>query len=174
MRVSVKAIPLLVSFAIAAWAQEVRYDYDRTADFSKYRTYNWIPSRTTVDQLTDQEIRRAVDKQLAEKGLVRVEQNPDLLVDYQFTVREQQQIETWGDPAWGPGWRSPTWATTTVTSVPVGTIVVDIFEPARRQLVWRGVGTRTIDPSGDPEKRAKRLDKGMAKLFKNYPPKEKD
>ncbi len=166
----VKVIPLFVFFAAVMWAQEVRYDYDRNADFSAYHTYNWMPGRTPVDQLTDQEIRRAIDKQLAEKGLVRVDQNPDLLVAYQLTVREQQQIETWGDTGWG--WRGPGWATTTVTSVPVGTLVVDMYDPARRQLVWRGVGTKTIETSGDPQKRAKRLDKSMAKLLKHYPPEE--
>lgn len=168
-----KVTPLLAFFAVAAWAQQVQYNYDRSADFSKYHTYNWMPSATNVDQLTDQEIRRAIENQLAEKGLVRVENNPDLLVGYQLTIREQQQIETWGDTAWGPGWRRPGWATTTVTSVPVGTIVVDMYDPARHQLLWRGVGTKTLSSDSDPDKRAKRLEKGMAKLFKHYPPEEK-
>ncbi len=181
MRTSMKIIPLLVLFAVAAWAQKVHYNYDRSADFAAYRTYNWVtmPSATAVDQLTDQDIRRAIEEQLAEKGLVRVEENPDLLVGYQLTVREQQQIETWGDvspwgwgPAWG-GWWGPGWATTTITTVPIGTIVVDMYDPARHQLVWRGVETRTLTFSDNPEKNYKKIQKGMAKLFKHYPPEEK-
>ncbi len=164
MRSFMKMIPLLLLIAAAAWAQEVRYNYDRSADFSNYHTYAWAPSPANVDQLTDQEIRGAIDKQLAEKGLVRVTENPDLLVRYQLTVTEEPQFETWGQPGW---------ATTTVTAIPVGTLVVDMYDPARQQLVWRGVATKTLSSSSNPDKRMKKLDKTMDKLFKHYPPEEK-
>ena len=59
------------------------------------------------------------------------------------------------------------------SSVPVGTIVVDLYDPAQKQLIWRGDATKTIDLKKDPDKNYKNLQKAMAKLFKNYPPQPK-
>lgn len=172
MKSCMKLLPLLVILAVGVWAQKVSYNYDSSADFSAYHTYSWMPQAATVDQLTDQQIKQAIDAQLAQKGLVRVEQNPDLLVGYQLAVKQEQRIQTYGDAGWG--WRGPGWATTTVTSVPVGTIVVDLYDPARHQLVWRAVATKTIDTNASPEKRNKNLNKAMEKMFTHYPPERKD
>jgi hypothetical protein len=46
-----------------------------------------------------------------------------------------------------------------------------MYDPAKKQLVWRGTATKTLDPKAKPEKRQKNLAKAMTKLFKNYPPK---
>lgn len=51
-----------------------------------------------------------------------------------------------------------------------GQLVVDMYDSANHDLVWRGVATKTIDPKAKPEKIQKNLNKAMAKLFKNYPP----
>jgi hypothetical protein len=53
---------------------------------------------------------------------------------------------------------------------PVGTLVVGLYDPARKQLIWRGDATKTIDLKKDPDKNYKNLQKAMAKLFENYPP----
>ena len=37
-------------------------------------------------------------------------------------------------------------------------------------LVWRGVASKTLDLSTDPDKNYRTLEKAVAKLFKNYPP----
>ena len=65
----------LILFGVAAFAQEVRFDYDRSANFSAYKTYEWVDYKPVQigDELMDRDIKRAVDAQLAEKGLRRVE-----------------------------------------------------------------------------------------------------
>ena len=71
----------LMCLGVAAFAQEVQFDYDRSANFNAYKTYQWVDyQRVAVgDQLLDQDIKRAVDEQLAGKGLRRVESGGDLL-----------------------------------------------------------------------------------------------
>jgi hypothetical protein len=59
------------------------------------------------------------------------------------------------------------------STISVGTLVLDLYDPASKQLVWTGNATKTIDPSSNQEKNQKNLDKAMAKLLKNYPPKQK-
>ena len=48
--------------------------------------------------------------------------------------------------------------------------MIDLYDPTRKQLIWRGDATRTIDLKKDPDKNYKNLQKAMTKLFKNYPP----
>ena len=75
----------------------------------------------------------------------------------------------WG---WGSGWGG--WSSASVTgqtsTIAVGTLLIDLYDPARKQLVWRGDGTETIDLKKNPDKNYRNLQKAMAKLFKNYPP----
>ena len=48
---------------------------------------------------------------------------------------------------------------------------MDLYDAGKKQLVWRGDAVKTIDLKEDPDKNYKNLQKVMAKLFKNYPPK---
>ncbi|HUJ93975.1 MAG TPA: DUF4136 domain-containing protein [Terriglobales bacterium] len=163
-------VALFVLCAGFAAAQEVRYNYDRDADFSKYKTYQWVQSRDMArDQLRDQDIKRAIDEQLASKGLVKVDNNGDLDVTYQTSMSQEKQFNGWG---MGPRW-SGGMATATTSTIHIGTLVVDLYDPAVKQLVWRGNVTKELNPSKDPDKNYKNLQKAMAKLFKNYPPKAK-
>jgi hypothetical protein len=56
------------------------------------------------------------------------------------------------------------------STIPVGTLLVNLYDPARKQLIWRGDASKTLDLKKDPDKNYKTLQKAMAKLFKNYPP----
>ena len=47
---------------------------------------------------------------------------------------------------------------------------MNVYDPGRKQLIWRGDARKTIDLKKDPDKNYKNLQKAMAKLFKNYPP----
>jgi len=61
----------------------------------------------------------------------------------------------------------------TSSTISNGSLVVDIYDPTTKQLVWTGTATKTLDPSSNQEKNQKNLDKAMAKLLKNYPPPQK-
>ena len=88
----------LVCLGVAAFAQQVQFDYDRSANFSAYKTYQWVDYKPVAvgDQLLDQDIKRAVDEQLAGKGLRRVESGGDLLVGYQTAISEEKQFDAFG------------------------------------------------------------------------------
>ena len=64
-------------------------------------------------------------------------------------------------------------ASATSSTINVGTLVLDMYDPSTKQLVWTGNATKTIDPSSNQEKNMKNLNKAMAKLLKDYPPKQK-
>ena len=61
-------------------------------------------------------------------------------------------------------------ATATSSTIQTGTLAVDFYDPAQKQLIWRGSATKTLNPPKEPNKRQKNLDKAVAKLLKNFPP----
>ena len=61
-------------------------------------------------------------------------------------------------------------STTTSSTIHIGQLDFDMYDPATKQLIWRGTASKTLDPKAKPEKRRKNLAKAAAKLFKNYPP----
>ena len=160
--------------SVAAVAQDVQFDYDRSANFSSYKTYQWIDYKPVPpgDQLLDQDIKRAVDEQLAGKGLRRVETGGDLVVGYQAGISQEKEFNSLGGGGWG-GWGGPFgWGNTRVTTstIDIGKLVIGLFDPSNKQLVWRGTASKTLNISKDPNKNYQTLEKAMAKLFRNYPP----
>lgn len=60
-------------------------------------------------------------------------------------------------------------ATAQSSTISIGTLVLDMYDPSTKQLVWTGRVTKTLNPSNSQEKKQKNLDKAMQKLLKNFP-----
>ena len=167
---SALVVALLLVTAGTLTAQDVRYNFMPKTDFSKYRTYKWMSTGSAYpDQIMDAEIKQSVDAQLASRGMTKTDSDKaDLYIGYQRAVNEETQWDAWGSRAFGMGTGS--WTSSTIS---VGTLVLDMYDPGTKQLVWTGQATKTINPSSNPEKNMKNLDKAIAKLLKNYPPKQK-
>ena len=180
MKLWLMAITVFAGFSGLALAQDTRYNFDAQADFSKYKTYKWvdIKSAQKPDDLTDRQIREALDGELAKKGLSKTDSDSaDLFVGYQTAMSTEKEVTSF-DSGWGygPGWRyggAPGISTATTSTLYVGSLDLDMYDTAKKQLVWRGVATKTLDPKAKPDKRQKNLQKAAAKLLKNYPPKAK-
>jgi len=157
------------------YGQDVHYNYDRGTHFASYKTYQWVDLLGRVpDQLIDRDIKRSIDEQLAQKGLTKVEKDADLYVGYQAVIDLEKGINlsgwgTRGGPGGWGGWDSGA-VTGQTSTIPVGLLLVDLYDPARKQLIWRGDASKTLDLKKDPDKNYKNLQKAMTKLFKNYPP----
>lgn len=169
---------LLLACCVAASAQDIRFNYLQGTDFSKYKTYKWvkIPNAQYPNQILDDQIMRAIDAQLATKGLTKTEENPDLYVTYQAAVNQEKQWNSYstGGDMWGwggwRGWGGMSTTTTTSSTINVGTLSCDIYDVASKKQIWRGDATKTLGSGKDPAKVEKNLNKAMAKLFKKYPP----
>jgi hypothetical protein len=181
-RVGSIAVALALSVATAS-AQDIGYNAMPGTDFSKYKTYKWVQIKDAQypDQIMDSQIKTVIDGQLATKGLTKTEDDSaDLYVGYQVAIDKEKQWDSYsmgGGPGWGwgggyRGYGAYGGGTTTTTSstLYVGTLGLDFYDRAAKQLVWRGRATKTIDPKAKPEKREKNLGKAVAKLLKKYPP----
>ena len=167
----VTALCLLTAKTLTA--QDVKYNFMPGTDFSKYHSYKWVTigNGAHPNQIVDAEIKQSVDSQLATKGLTKTDSDKaDLYVGYQIAVDKEKQWDAYG---MGGGVRWGGMGTATSSTINVGTLVLDLYDPEKKQLVWTGNATKTIDPSSSQEKNQKNLDKAMQKLLKNYPPKQK-
>jgi Domain of unknown function (DUF4136) len=183
MKTVLFSIVFLLLVAIGGLAQDVRYNFDKNTDFSKFKTYKWVPIKGAdqPNSLVDKQIKDALDAQLATKGLTKVDNDPaDLYVGYQTAVGQEKQFNSYStDWGYGGGWYRGGWyggmggtSTTTgqTSTIYTGQLVVDMYDSSHHDLVWRGVASKTIDTNAKPDKQTKNLTKAVAKLLKNYPP----
>jgi hypothetical protein len=179
-RVSILALvtALVLVCCVAASAQDIRFNYAQGTNFSKYKTYKWvrIPKAQYPNSIMDEQIMRAIDAQLALKGLSKTEDNPDLYITYQAAINQEKQWNSystggdyWGWGGWG-GWGGMSTTTTTSSTINIGTLSCDIYDVADKKQIWRGDASKTLGSGKDPRKVEKNLNKAMAKLFKKYPP----
>jgi hypothetical protein len=153
-----------------AMAQDVKYNSMPGTDFSKFHTYKWvaIEGASAPNQIMDAQIKQAIDAQLATKGLTKTDdEKADLYIGYQVAISQQKQWNAYGTGGyrWGGGM-----ATATESMITTGSLVVDMYEQGTKNLVWTGTATKEIDANAKQDKIEKNLNKGMTKLFKNYPP----
>lgn len=174
-RPAARIFVFVLLIATTAFAQKINIDWNRGTDFSKFHTYAWQKSPHPAHGLWDQRIVNAVDQQLQAKGLKKVDSDPDLWAVYTRHIDDQKQVVGTGynyGPQWywGP-WSRPSMVTYNTYVTREGTLVVELADAKNKELEWRGSATDTISDNSD--KNIKKLDKAVAKLFKQYPPKEK-
>jgi Domain of unknown function (DUF4136) len=180
--VGLVSVALFSLAASAAGAQDVRYKFDRNAEFSKFKTYKWIPIPyiAKADVVLDKEIKDAADAELTKKGLTKTEADTaDLYIAYLAGIGTEVQFSSyntgWG---YGPGWTAGDWrgAGGSMTTGPnyygiyAGQLAFDMNDSGNHALVWRGLASKAIDPNVNPEKQKKDLVKAIDKLLKSYPP----
>lgn len=184
-KLSLCLLGLLLFLLGTAFGQDVRYNFDKNTDFSKFKTYKWVAIKDAqrVDDLIDKQIKESIDAELVKKGLQKVDtDDAQLYVAYQTAIGTEKEFTSynsgWG---YGPGWGGGGWyggggggiTTGQTSTIYVGTLALDMYDSANKDLVWRGTASKTLDPKAKPDKRQKNLNKAVAKLLKNYPPKAK-
>ncbi len=172
-RIVVVLMGMMFLFAGKSSAQQVKTDYDRSANFGQYKTYSWAQVKTK-DALDVDRIKTAVNAALAAKGWTQVDSGGDVSIVAIEITQNQQTLNTFYD-GFGGGWGWRRFggggfgeATTTTETYKVGTLVVDLFDAKTKQLIWRGTSSNTL--SNNSDKNIKNLDKGADKMFKHFPP----
>lgn len=168
---------------VGLMSQDVRYNFDKVADFSKFKTYKWIEIKDAqkLDDLAEKQVKAAVDAAFAKKGLMRTDSDPvDLYMGYQPAIGQEKQFTSYNsDWGYGGGWYRGGWygggmgggfTTGQTSTIYTGQLAIDLYDSVKHELVWRGVVSKTIDTKAKPDKRQKNLEKAIAKLLKNYPP----
>jgi hypothetical protein len=172
-RVAVVLMGMMFLIAGNLSAQQIKTDYDRSANFGQYKTYSWENIKTQ-DPLDVDRIKNSVNAALAAKGWTQVDSGGDVSIMTVEMTHNQQTLNTFYD-GFGGGWGWRRFggggfgdATTTTETYKVGTLVIDLFDTKTKKLIWRGSASDTL--SNNSNKNIKDLDKGVEKMFKSFPP----
>ncbi len=171
---------MLVGVALAvaggAWAQDVKVDYDKDADFGAIKTFALKIGTSWGNPIGEKRVTDEITQALTEKGWTAApEGEADAQVVLHGATEAKRTLNTfysggmggYGYRGWG-GMGGMGTATTTESQYTVGTLVVDIFDATGQSLLWRGVAQDEL--SDKPDKNIKKLGKASDKLFKNFPP----
>lgn len=161
-------------------------DFDRSADFTAYRTFSWGKADLKVNnpvysgELIEKNIKRTIESEFARRGIEYASSDSDIVVSYK-TYTEQKQ-ESYGSPygygrfplfgyrfyPYGLGWGFPMfWDNADrVKTVTEGTLIIDITDRKTSELVWRGSVEGNVD---DVKNLQKQIQKGIKAILKKYP-----
>ena len=170
---------------------KVRAEFDKEYDFTRARTFGWHPDGAGEVKILEREggnpeeirtrweptVKSAVEQELAKSGLTPSASGvPDLYLHYYFLVGPASDSQYRGQFIGAvPPWGLPDFAMTT-TSFKIfeqGTLVLDLIDGPKRQIVWRGIAEAEVNRQRTPVERDKRIREGVRDLLKKYPPKIK-
>lgn len=163
------------------FAQKVKVGYDKTADFSKYKTFTRVaPSMPPTRPVLYQVVTDSIDNEMSSKGFSKVDKDGDLTmitaggVEYGNNVAAGTPIiGTYSGPP--PAMNATMWTGAEGPSslqgpmVPQGTLVIELVDRSTNNVVWTG----SVSQKLDVEKKDKSLElvgKAVVKLLKQFPP----
>jgi hypothetical protein len=173
----------LAGVMVGCSSLQTNYDFDPTANFAGYKTYMWKDVAPIKDAMVDQSIVRAVDQQLASKGLSKVETGGDLTITYHHASEKSLDTQSFGytaGPAYGwGGWYGGGYgyygggastSSSTTRVVTTGTLAIDLIQTSSNTLVYRTVASTEVGPPGTNT--GINIGNIVAEMFKSYPPKK--
>jgi hypothetical protein len=162
MKKFVLAVCLLALVVPAvAHAQKVTVlQSDKAADVTKFKTYEWTPGHEALDPAWNKAIIAAIEKQLAVKGL-KPGKPGDVLVAYHAVQREDVDLSRFDAKAAAAG-------TQAAQIIKVGTLALELRNPATRTVIWRVAGEGAIKDVA-PAERDAFIANMVAALFEKYP-----
>ena len=146
-----------------ASAQKITTDWDKTANFSGYKTYTLTKGQIPdgANPLMVQRVESAIKSDLASLGLLTADGGGELTVVYHFSTKEDVNLTSMGyAPRWGGG-------QVNVNRILNGMLVVDVSDSKGKNLLWRATATDTV--SDNPQKNEKNIQKAVEKMFEKYP-----
>jgi len=156
----------------------VDYDYDTTYDFTKLKTYDWLPSPQgdQMEDMTEKRFQGALNNQLQAKGYTLSGESPDFLLSMEGVKKTVQG----GSTAVGASIAVPVGSHGSVSigggkSKPrvkqEGELSVLITERAAGKLLWKGIASAELKGKQSPEEQQRQINAVIAELLKNFPPK---
>jgi len=180
---------LVASFLYSCSSLDVTTDWDRSTDFSTFKTFSFYPwDYKNGYQLNDYDkntILMAIQSTLEDKGYTYVKEGGDLMVSIFITIKGKTSYQAYTDhyggwAGYGGGWGyygfgygygygPGYYGTTTVTrrDYQEGTLVIDILDASKKKLIWQGIGSREVEH--DLDKRDEKLPKNVHEILARFP-----
>ncbi|MCK6603685.1 MAG: DUF4136 domain-containing protein [Ignavibacteriaceae bacterium] len=156
-------------FLSSCSAPEPKYDFDKSVDFSSYKTFTRKEAETKAaagkaeSPILNMKFSEAIDSVIAGKGYIHDSENPDFVVTYVSSVEFLPNYGTTNFEKWQGAWSK----SETSVLVTKGVIVIDIIDAHTGKLIWRGWDTELVGelPRNIPEK----IRNVVSTILENFP-----
>lgn len=153
-------------------AVSVSSDYDRSANFNTYKTYTFHQKgldKLKVNDLDKRRLISAIEQEMANKGLVKVQSDADLVVN--VLTSSSQEVIVNNDRFGGYGYGYWGGMYPTVSDYTSGKIILDIVDDKRNILVWQGIGNGlNVD---NISAKSEKIPQAVNEILKKFPPQPK-
>jgi len=165
---------------------DVTTDYDPATDFTAYKTYAWYAGEMPAEDalaknpLIKKRAISAMDKELTAKGFKLTEGDPDFVVIMHAGTKEKMQVTSTGGYGYGGygyggygygGWGGGGMSNTNVSYYDEATVIVDIADFVKKELVWRGTGTGVLSTKQKTaEESQQTADEVIQRIMQDFPP----
>jgi hypothetical protein len=136
---------------------KVSTDYDRSANFSQYKTFSlyYLVTNRNVSELNEERIWNSLRAEMSRKGYTETDKNPDLVVNAISVVKNRKYVSASSNAYgyggayrpyryWGGGMVSGT-TTFQASNYKEGTLVIDVVDASSNRLVWQGTGNAEFE-----------------------------
>lgn len=151
----------------------VNYDYEKSTNFTEYKTYNFFSNIDSgLNELDEKRLIYALDSKLNAIGLQKTE-NASFLIDIKSEEYETNQRNTVGI---GVGGGNRGIGGGVSVGIPIGKsnvnrqITVAFVDESKEGLFWQTTSECAFKPNQKPEKRETRFQAIVEKMFENFPP----
>lgn len=153
----------------------VNYDYERTTDFTKYKTYNYYSNiNSGLSELDTKRLLDALDMGLQAKGF-SLSEIPDFFIDIKSSEFQELQNSTVGVGMGGSGQHVGGGIS---FGIPIGQsninrhIQFDFVDEKANGLFWQAVSESSFSPNANPKKKEASFKAIVAKVLEGFPPKK--
>ncbi|WP_179339960.1 DUF4136 domain-containing protein [Winogradskyella ludwigii] len=164
---------LFIAFIITSCGTIVNYDYEKSTDFSNYKSYDYFDDmKTGLSELDTKRLIKALDAQLNLMGLTRSE-NPDFFIDIQSQDIQNRSNSNVGVGVGGTGGNIGGGIS---VGLPLGgnkntrEISIEFVDDTKTGMFWQAVSESTYSPNASPEKREEKFKVLIEKVLSSYPP----
>lgn len=165
---------VVVALVAGCASMSVTTEHSRGVDFSKFETFQYQDSDMSVADTSSTAHKRIVDaikRQLTANGLTETDSQPDLFVTYYGESTGDTVVDSsdLGYAANTQFYRAGNLSqSTSIMRFERGTIVVDLWDAPTHELIWRGQVEKSL--SRNPDANLAKIDEGIAKMFRSFPP----
>ncbi len=160
-----------LAIACATSTLKVSVGWDQHADFAKYKTWAWKTDGSIGDPVWAKRCQDVLSDQLASDSLaqVKLDQNPDLWAVVHARLSSKTVVVPFS-PDWGYAWGGWAPLDTYETEIPVGTMIVDLVDVRKKEVVWRGRANDVVSTDKSNEEREQKLISVLKEMFAGFPP----
>jgi hypothetical protein len=157
---------------------KVSTDYDRSANFSNYKTFSlyYLVTNRHVSELNEERIWNSIRMEMIKKGYKENDKNPDIVLNAVSVLKNRKYVSATSN-VYGYGgayrpyryWGGATSGTATfqTNQYKEGSLMIDVVDAKNNRLIWQGTGSAEMEKK--PKNPDEAISKAVSKILADFP-----